>query len=105
MIWPLLGLLGLFAVALRWHNRPQRAQAVAVVVTAAELTVVAALLLSTCSVEPEGLENCRPLEPSAAFNCATADVMPAEKLMPICFGLALGAFCNGSAVGSVTFTI
>jgi Mrp family chromosome partitioning ATPase len=37
VIWPLLGLLGLFAVALRWHNRPQRAQAVAVVVTAVVL--------------------------------------------------------------------
>ena len=32
-----------------------------VVVTEAELTVVAAVpLLSTCSVEPDGLENCRP---------------------------------------------
>lgn len=34
MIWPLLGTLALVAVAVRWRNRPQRAQAVALVATA-----------------------------------------------------------------------
>ena len=77
-----------------------------VVVTEAELTVLAAVpLLSTCSVEPEGLENCIPVPASAAFNCETTDAMPPEKLTPICFGLALAAFGSGSADGSVTFTI
>src|ERR1700722_11689714 len=67
---------------------------VAVVVTEAELIVVAPLL-STCSVELEAgggrLENCRWLEPSAAFNCEPTGV-PVEKLIPIIFGLALVAF-------------
>ncbi len=35
MTWPLLLLLGLFAVALRWHDRPRRAQMVAVLVIVA----------------------------------------------------------------------
>ncbi|MGA2283432.1 MAG: hypothetical protein ABSH07_07110 [Candidatus Dormibacteria bacterium] len=37
MIWPLLAILGVVAVALRWHDRPRRAQAAAVVVAAIAL--------------------------------------------------------------------
>jgi hypothetical protein len=37
VIWPLLGILGVVAVALRWHDRPRRAQAAAVVVAAVTL--------------------------------------------------------------------
>src|SRR5450756_934690 len=78
----------------------------AVVVTEAALTVAALLgSLVTCNVEPDGFENCRWLPPSAAFNCETTDAIPPEKSTPICFGLALGAFCSGSAAGSVTLTI
>ena len=46
-----------------------------------------------------------PVPASAAFNCKTTDAVPPEKLMPICLGLAFGAFASGSAVGSVTLTI
>ena len=78
----------------------------AVVVTEAALTVAAPLASPViCNVEPDGLENCRWLPPSAAFNCETTDAIPPEKLTPICFGFALGRFCSGSAVGSVTLTI
>ncbi len=78
----------------------------AVVVTEAALTVAELVPLSvTCNVEPDGFENCRLLLPSAAFNCETIDAIPPEKLTPICFGFALGAFCSGSAAGSVTLTI
>ena len=34
MTWPLLGMLGLVLVALRWRERPRRAQAVAFAVSA-----------------------------------------------------------------------
>ena len=37
MIWPLLGTLALVAVALRWRDRPPRAQAVALAATAVVL--------------------------------------------------------------------
>jgi hypothetical protein len=40
VIWPLLGILGVVAVALRWHDRPRQAQAAAVVVTAVTLGCV-----------------------------------------------------------------
>ena len=72
----------------------------------AALTVAAAVPLSvTRNVEPDGFENCRPLPPSAAFNCETTDAIPPEKLTPITFGLAFGAFFTGSADGSVTLTM
>ena len=77
-----------------------------VAVTEAALTVAPKLTsLITCSVEPDGLENCRWLGPSAAFNCATTEAIPPVKLIPIRFGLAFGKFCNGSAVESSTRTI
>ena len=44
------------------------------------------------SVVPDGFENRTPLVPSAAFNCETIDAMPPDKLTPISFGLAFGAF-------------
>ena len=70
--------------------------------TEAALTVaVLAPLSVTLRVEPDGLENCRLLVPSAAFSCETIEAMPPEKLIPIsCSDCAPGAFCSGSAVGS-----
>src|ERR1700737_4252625 len=77
---------------------------VVVVVVEAALTV-AADDPSKFSVEPDGLVNCRPMLPSAAFNCETADDIPSEKLTPTSSGLALAPFCNGSGAGSVTLPI
>ena len=74
-----------------------------VVVVEAELTVAVADP-SRLSVEPE-FEKDRPVEPSALFSYETAEAMPSEKLIPTCWGLALAAFCRGSADGSVTLTI
>src|ERR1700733_13961386 len=88
-----------------WALPPASEETVAV--TEAELTVAVLVPLSTtCSVEPDGLENCRlELLPSAAFNCATTDAIPPEKLTPITGLLGLPpVFDNGSAVGSLTST-
>src|SRR6201982_4229176 len=54
----------------------------AVVVSDKELTLVLALRLTACNKVPDGLENCT-LVPSAALSCATTELMPPEKLMPM----------------------
>src|SRR5579859_4258252 len=78
---------------------------VTVVVVEAEFTVtLSAGLAATCN-NPEELANCRCVWPSAAFNCDTTDVIPPVKSTPITCGLAPGAFCSGSALGSSTRTI
>src|SRR5580704_3288052 len=83
------------------------ASAVAVVVADTELTVeLSELELTTCSTEPDGLENCR-FDPSAALSCVTTEAMPAAKFTPITwsFGLDVALFGNGSAAGSSTRTM
>src|SRR5262245_15474983 len=37
---------------------------------------------TTRRVEPDGFENCRSLDPSAALSWETTEAMPPEKLMP-----------------------
>src|ERR1700735_3003325 len=44
-------------------------------------TLLVAPALSTCSVVPVGLENCR-LVPNAALSCAATEAAPPEKSTP-----------------------
>ena len=77
-------------------------------VAEAELTAEpVATPLSTCNVEPDGLENCRLAPPSAAFNCETIEAMPPETLTPITavLGLVLEGVGNGSTEEVPTATI
>ena len=77
---------------------------VVVIVVEAELTAMPlAELAATCNVLPDGLENCRPVWPSAALSCDTTELMPPEKLIPTTCGLV--PVGSGSAVGSLTLTI
>src|SRR5262245_33256777 len=55
---------------------------VMVAVADSVLTVVARPPLRTCSKDPDGLENCRPVEPSAAVRRAATAAAPPAKLMP-----------------------
>ena len=73
----------------------------------AALTVAAACRSDdAASVEPDGLENCRLPVPSAAFSCDNDRRHAAGEIdADHAFGLAFGAFGNGSAVGSSTLTI
>jgi hypothetical protein len=63
---------------------------------------------STRKVDPEGFENCRlAVVPSAAFNCATTELMPPEKSTPrtSSFGSSVAPLPSGSTDGSSTRTI
>src|SRR6202142_42608 len=80
--------------------------AVAVVETA--FTVIAGDPLSTTSSnDPDGLENCNPVAPSAVLSCVATDAGPPEKSTPmtVSFGSAVAAFDSGNADGSSTRTI
>src|SRR5262245_9076328 len=69
-------------------------------------TVVARPPLRTCSSDPDGLENCKPVEPSAAVSRAATAAAPPTKLTPttLSFGSAVSEFGSGSAAGSSTRT-
>src|SRR6266852_3894154 len=79
---------------------------VMVAVAEYESTVLTGPPLRTCNSDPDGLENCKPVEPSAVLRRAASAAAPPAKLTPITwsFGLGVTELASGNAAGSSTRT-